>query len=73
MMIEPSNEIDRVAKLLIAEWERVEGKPVNVSYIATFADMARVVVANAQAPRHSASAGWAKCLVCGHEFSQSKQ
>ncbi len=42
-------EIDRVAGLLIAEWERVERKPVNVSYIATFADMARAVIADTAA------------------------
>lgn len=40
------DEVDRVARLLIAEWERVEGSPVNVSYIATFSDMARVVIAD---------------------------
>jgi hypothetical protein len=37
-------DVNRVARLLIAEWERVEGKPVNVSYIATFVDMARAVL-----------------------------
>lgn len=39
-------EVDRVARILLAEWERVEGKQVNVSYIATFADMARAVIAD---------------------------
>jgi hypothetical protein len=39
-------ELDRVARLLMNEWERVEGKPVNPSYIATFVDMARVVIAD---------------------------
>src|SRR3954471_13662019 len=39
-------EIDRVARILIAEWERVEGTPVNVSYLATFVDMARAVIAD---------------------------
>lgn len=38
------SEVDRIAKMLIAEWERVEGEKVNVSYVATFVDMARVVV-----------------------------
>lgn len=37
-------EVDRVARILIAEWRRVEHKPVNISYVATFADMARAVV-----------------------------
>lgn len=37
-------EVDRVARLLMAEWHRVEQKEVSVSYIATFADMARVIV-----------------------------
>lgn len=40
------DEIDRIGKLLIDEWERVERKPVNVSYIATFADLARVIIAD---------------------------
>ena len=35
--------IDETAKALIAEWERVEG-PVNASYVANFADMAKVMV-----------------------------
>lgn len=39
-------EVDRVARLLMAEWERVEGRPVNTSYVATFVDMARVVIAD---------------------------
>ena len=42
----PRAEVDRVARLLIAEWERIEKKPVNVSYVANFADMARVVIAD---------------------------
>ena len=37
-------ELDRVANLLMAEWERVEGAPVGASYVATFVDMARVVI-----------------------------
>jgi uncharacterized coiled-coil protein SlyX len=39
-------EVDRVARLLMAEWERVEKNPVNVSYIATFCDLARAVIAD---------------------------
>ena len=39
-------EVDRIARLLMAEWERVEGTPVNASYVATFADMARAVIAD---------------------------
>jgi hypothetical protein len=35
--------VNEVALLLMAEWERVEGKPVNVSYVATFTDMARAL------------------------------
>jgi hypothetical protein len=41
-----SDQVDRVARLLIAEWERVEQRLVNVSYIATFVDMARAVIAD---------------------------
>lgn len=40
------DEINRIARVLIAEWERVERKPVNISYYATFADMARAMVAD---------------------------
>lgn len=36
-------DVDDVARLLIAEWERIEG-PVTASYVASYADMARVVV-----------------------------
>lgn len=42
-------EVDRVARLLMAEWERVEKTSVNTSYITTFCDLARVVIAD----RHS--------------------
>lgn len=44
-----SAEVDRVARILMSEWERVEHKPVNVSYVATFADMARAVIADRNA------------------------
>ena len=37
-------EVNRVARILMDAWEKVEGKPVNVSYVATFADMARAIV-----------------------------
>jgi hypothetical protein len=50
------DEVDRVARLLIAEWERVEHKPVNVSYVSTFADMARVVIADAATLRQQLEA-----------------
>lgn len=33
---------EEIARLLMAEWERVEG-PVSSSYVANFADMARAV------------------------------
>lgn len=39
----PRGEVDRVARLLMTEWERAERKAINVSYIATFVDLARVV------------------------------
>jgi hypothetical protein len=38
------DEVNRVAGILIAEWERVENARVNVSYIATFVDLARVAI-----------------------------
>lgn len=51
---EPATETDRIARLLIAAWEKVEGKPVPVSQGASFADVARVVVADAAAQVHDA-------------------
>lgn len=44
------SEVDRVAWLLMAEWERVEHRPVGVSYVATFADLARAVIADRTRP-----------------------
>lgn len=41
----PRTETDRLARLMIAAWEKVEG-PVTPSYVATFADMAKAVVAD---------------------------
>lgn len=40
------DEVNRVARLLCDAWEKAEGKKVNPSYIATFADMARAVIAD---------------------------
>lgn len=37
-------EVDKLAAVLIHAWEKAEGKEVNASYVATFADMARAVV-----------------------------
>lgn len=37
--------VDDVARTLIAAWERAEGTPVNASYVATHADMARALLA----------------------------
>lgn len=34
---------DRLAGTLIEAWERAEAKPVNASYVATFADMAAAI------------------------------
>jgi hypothetical protein len=57
-------EVDRVARLLMAEWERVEEKPVGVSYVATFADLARVVIRDRQAAE---AAAWDQGLVAAGE------
>ncbi len=38
-----TDEDNRIAKLLMAEFERVEHRPVTASWVATFADMARAV------------------------------
>lgn len=40
----PSTLVDKVAASMLQAWEDVEGKPINVSYIATVADMARAVI-----------------------------
>jgi hypothetical protein len=40
-------EVDRVARVLMAAWEKAEGKPVSASYVATFADLARAAIADA--------------------------
>ena len=37
-------ELNRITDLLINEWQRVEHQPVNISYVATFVDMARVIM-----------------------------
>lgn len=42
-------EIDAVAAVLMDAWEAAEHTPVSVSYVATFADMARAVVARQKA------------------------
>lgn len=39
-----ATESDRIARVLMAAWEEAEGKPVNPSHVATFADMARAVL-----------------------------
>lgn len=57
------DELNRVSSLLIAEWERVEGKPVNVSYVATFVDMARVVIADAARALDARDQQWQERLV----------
>lgn len=38
------DRVDRYARVMMAAWEKAEGEPVSVSYVATFADMARAVV-----------------------------
>jgi hypothetical protein len=39
-----NKDVDECAWILIKAWEEAEGKPVNVSYYATFADMARALL-----------------------------
>ena len=48
-------ELNRIAKLLILAWETAEpaDKPVNVSYLATFVDLARAVISDRSAPARS--------------------
>ena len=40
------DEVDRVARLLMAAWEQAEGQAPAASYVASFADMARAVIAD---------------------------
>ena len=40
------DELNRVSRLLIAEWERAERLKVSPSYVSTFVDMARVMIAD---------------------------
>lgn len=40
------SEVNRLARVMMTAWEKAEGKPVNVSYVATFVDMARAVVSD---------------------------
>lgn len=51
-MTEPRTkaDIDRMARALMTEWERVEGPIVGTSFHATFADLARVALAEAADP-----------------------
>lgn len=62
-------QVDHVARVLMAAWEKAEGKPVTPSYVATFADMARAVLADApvesENPTPPASALPA-CPSCGN-------
>lgn len=62
---EPVSEVDRVARLLIATYERVEHTTVPVSSVASFADMARAVVADTavQVQQAHASSGLVLCVI----------
>lgn len=66
-MTGPSREqVDGLARVLMAEWERVEHKPVTASYVATFADMARAaypllregIAAEVLAPIEALASDW---------------
>jgi hypothetical protein len=70
MMSDERAETNRVARLLMAEWERVEGRATTTSYVATFADMARVILrdrAQASAPLHARIAELAAQVTDIHE------
>jgi len=43
---EPTTEAERIAILLMTEWERIEGRPVNSSFVRNFYDLGRVVEAD---------------------------
>lgn len=68
---EPGRDaVNAMARVLIDEWERAERKPVGVSYIATFADMARAALTALPAPVQAAEpvevATDGDCPTCGH-------
>lgn len=46
------DEVNRLARVLMDEWQRSEGAPVGSSYVATFADMARALLANQYRATH---------------------
>jgi hypothetical protein len=50
----PVSEVDRMARLLIATWEKVEHTTVTAGYVASFADMARMVVSDTEKRVHDA-------------------
>jgi len=54
---EDKSEVDRVARLLMEAWEQAEGKAVGISYVATFADLARAVIADREAGREAGRGG----------------
>lgn len=47
-MTSPRSELpagtDEVARILMAAWEEAEGRPVNLSHVATFVDMAAALL-----------------------------
>lgn len=45
--------LNDVAGTMLDAWEKSEGKPINVSYVATIADMARAVIKEYNLDGHS--------------------
>ena len=62
--IERVRRLDDYAKTLMDAWEKAEGTPLSVSYIATFVDMAKVVIEKVD--KESAEA-WEKGYDSGFE------
>jgi hypothetical protein len=54
---ETREQVNQIARVLIAEWERVEG-PVTASYVANFADMARALLASGLIPEATTTVEW---------------
>ena len=53
------DDVNDLAQVLIDAWDAVEREPVGVSYVATFADMARAAIAAGWTPPDgSKDAGW---------------
>ena len=62
------HQVNDFARVLMGQWEIVEGKPVSASYVATFADMARALLASpalARVIREAKAEAWEQGAFAG--------